>query len=140
MNYDKEQLNKVLSPLFQKQGVKLAYFFGSAARNAMGPLSDIDLAVLWPKTANAPMIKSLSLQREIQESLGEERFEVGSLNGQNLSFCYVVISSGQCIYGAAEDRVAYETEILGQYLDFNYLAEQYNQAFDQRVKEGKEHG
>lgn len=131
--YTAESLAENLNLVFQKFRPKLVYFFGSACHGRTGPLSDIDLAVLWPEEINVPMLKSLELQQAIKEHLKEERFEVGCLNGQNLSFCYSVINSGVCIFGRVEDRVAYETEILSQYLDFNYLAEEYNQIFDQKI-------
>jgi predicted nucleotidyltransferase len=136
MDYTKNNLVKLLTPFLMKFGVKLSYFFGSAARGKMGPLSDIDIAVLWPKSVNAPMIMSLKLQQEIKTALKEDKFEIGSLNGQSLSFRYVVISTGNCIYGTKEDQVSYETETLSQYLDFNYLAEEYNRAFDQKMRAG----
>ena len=131
--YSLEEIKDTLRPIIQRFSPKLVYFFGSASRGQIGPLSDIDLAVLWPAEVAAPMIKSMNLQSEIKEKLGEENFEVGCLNGQNLSFCYVVISTGTCVFGSETDRVSYETEILSQYLDFNYLAEDYNRAFDKRI-------
>lgn len=131
--YTPDLLAKRLEPLFQKFNPTLIYFFGSAYRGEIGPLSDIDLAVLWPEGVNVPMLKSLELQNEIRELLREQRFEVGCLNGQNLSFCYNVIKTGTCIYGREEDRVVYETEILTQYLDFSYLGEEYNRIFDQKM-------
>ena len=135
--YSPEWLSKTLKPIFEKFSPQLVYFFGSAYRGKVGPLSDIDLAVLWPKEVNVPMLRSLELQQAIKEQLGIDRFEVGCLNGQNLSFCYTVISTGKCIWGKEEDRVAYETEILSQYLDFSYLAEEYNRIFDQKVLKGE---
>lgn len=134
--YTSELLAKSLGPIFQKFNPQLVYFFGSAYRGRIGPLSDIDLAVLWPKGVNVPMLKSLELQNEIQEFLQVDRFEVGCLNGQNLSFCYNVIKTGKCIYGEDEDRVTYETEVLSQYLDFSYLGEEYNRIFDQKMLKG----
>jgi len=133
-------LQQSLKPLFQKFNCELVYFFGSALRGTTGPLSDVDLAVLWPKEINVPMIKSLELQQEACETLKDERFEIGCLNGQNLSFCYNVIKTGKCIFGSEENRVAYETEILSQYLDFAYLAEEYNRIFDQKILKGIENG
>lgn len=123
----------ILKPIFERFKPSLIYFFGSAYKGKIGALSDIDLAVLWPPGINVPMLKSIELQNEISKLLGDERFEAGCLNGQNLSFCYEVIKTGKCIFGREEDRVAYETEILSQYLDFNYLAEEYNRAFDKKI-------
>ena len=137
--YSTKMLEKQLSAVFDKYCPKLVYFFGSAIRSEIGPLSDIDLAVLWPEEVNVPMLKSLELQAAVKDKLQDERFEIGCLNGQNLSFCYTVICTGACIYGKKEDRVNYETKILSQYLDFNYLAEQYNRGFDEDVLR-KSHG
>ena len=89
--------------IFQKYNPQLVYFFGSAYRGRLGPLSDIDLAVLWSEGTNVPMLRSLQLQAEILDFLKEDRFEVGCLNGQNLSFCYNVVKTGICIYGKEED-------------------------------------
>lgn len=131
--FSAESLAKSISTLLHNFNPRLVYFFGSAYQGKTGPLSDIDLAVLWPKEVNAPMMKSLELQNVIQKYLQIGRFEVGCLNGQYLSFCYSVISNGKCIYGKEDDRVAYETEILSRYLDFSYLGEEYNRIFDQKM-------
>ena len=109
-----------------------------ALRGKTGPLSDIDLAVLWPDGVASPMLKSLELQSAVQNLLPGRNFEIGCLNGQNLSFSFSVISTGKCVYGREEDRVAYETKILSEYLDFNYLAEEYNRAFDRRILGGND--
>jgi len=133
-NYTVDFLKEKLKGIFAQFKPLLVYYFGSAARSKTGPMSDIDLAFLWPKAINAPLVKSLELQAAIKEILADERFEVGSLNGQNLSFAYTVISTGVAIYGAKEERVAYETKLLSEYLDFNYLAEIYNKTFDERIR------
>jgi predicted nucleotidyltransferase len=131
--YSADKLGAKLKSLFQIFDPKLVYFFGSAYKGKTGALSDIDLAVLWPEGVNVPMLKSLELQDKTKKHLNEDKFEVGCLNNQNLSFCYSVISSGKCIYGREEDRVAYETDVLSKYLDFNYLAEEYNRSFDKKI-------
>jgi len=127
-----EVLKDKLAPLFQKSGVILAYVFGSTVKGEIGPLSDIDIAVLFPEEEKMPMTKSCELNYyAAAELLGDEneKVEIGPLNNQALSFCYEVISTGICIYGREEDRVKYEVSILSQYLDFMYLARKYNQAF-----------
>ncbi len=44
---DLEQYQLALDDVFQRQGVVLAYLFGSQARGDAGPLSDVDVAVLF---------------------------------------------------------------------------------------------
>ncbi|MBI5701428.1 nucleotidyltransferase domain-containing protein [Candidatus Saganbacteria bacterium] len=126
-------INKELLAILDKYSPMLVYYFGSASRDKMGPMSDIDLAVLWPENENTPMVKSLILQNEIQSRLNNKKYEIGCLNNQSLSFCYSVISTGRCIYGSDPNRVAYETKILDEYLDFGYLSDIYNKEFDKRI-------
>jgi len=135
--YDLQVLREKLSPLFTKSGVILAYLFGSQAKGEIGPMSDIDIAVLWNKEEKEKLKKSLLLQSRIKERLRTECIEVGSLNDQALSFCYNVIKDGICIFGKEKDRVEYETSILNEYLDFSYLAEEYNRAFTQAMRKEK---
>jgi len=135
--YDLQVLREKLSPLFTKSGVILAYLFGSQAKGEIGPMSDIDIAVLWNKEEKEKLKKSLLLQSRIKERLRTEYIEVGSLNDQALSFCYNVIKDGICIFGKEKDRVEYETSILNEYLDFSYLAEEYNRAFTQAMRKEK---
>ena len=135
--YDSQFLREKLCPFFTKSGVILAYLFGSQVKGEIGPMSDIDIAVLWNKDEKEKLKKSLFLQSQIKERLRAESIEVGSLNGQALSFCYHVIKDGICIFGKEKDRVEYETFILNEYLDFSYLAEQYNRAFTQAIRKEK---
>jgi predicted nucleotidyltransferase len=127
------KLKKQLSEIFSRYGVKLVYFFGSQYAGHPGPLSDLDLAVLWDVSEKTPMLQSLALQDEVAAKLNDSSVEIGPLNGQNTSFMYTVIAGGICIYGQEEDRVRYETRVLNEYLDFSYLADAYNRAFYQSV-------
>jgi len=135
--YDWQFLREKFSPLFKKSGIILAYLFGSQAKGEIGPMSDIDIAVLWNKEEKDKLKKSLLLQSRMKERLRTEYIEVGSLNDQTLSFCYNVIKDGICIFGNEKDRVEYETSILNEYLDFSYLAEEYNRAFSQAIRKEK---
>lgn len=135
--YDLQLVREKLSPFFTKSRVILAYLFGSQVKGEIGPMSDIDIAVLWNKDEKEKLKKSLLLQSRIKERLRAEYIEVGSLNDQTLSFCYNVIKDGICIFGNEKDRVEYETSILNEYLDFSYLAEEYNRAFSQAIRKEK---
>ena len=128
--YQEDYLTEKLFPIFKKFRVLLAYFFGSQVKGKIGPLSDVDIAVLWQETESMPMKKTLELQEAVMMRLKDyDRIEIGPLNNQALSFCYEVIKNGKCIYGKEEDRVPYEVYILNEYLDFLPLAEEYNREF-----------
>lgn len=116
----------------------MVYFFGSQVKGKLGLMSDVDLTILWSNDDKEPMMKSLKLQSEVRELLKDELIEMGPLNEQTLSFCYNVIKDGVCIFGREEDRVRYETYILNEYLDFLYLADEYNQIFKESILKGDE--
>lgn len=132
--YQEAYLRQKLSPIFKKFRILLAYFFGSQVNGEIGPLSDVDIAVLWHETESMPMKRTLELQEEIGKALKDNRVEIGPLNNQALSFCYEVIKNGECIYGEEKDRVQYEVSILNEYLDFLPLAEEYNREFRKTYK------
>lgn len=136
--YTPKYLKKKLSVIFKKYpGIKLVYFFGSQLTRITGALSDVDIAILWNEDEKEHLLKEAGIQRKTRELLKDDRFEIGSLNDQALSFCYNVIKNGACIFGTEENRVKYETYILDEYLDFQYLAEQYNQAFKNSLLKGR---
>lgn len=132
--YSKETLRKKLYPVFRNSGIKLAYLFGSQAKGKTGPLSDVDIALLWPHAKDSVMLSSIELQAKIRLLLKDENIELGALNNQAISFCYQVIKDGYCIFGREKDRAAYETRAVSEYLDFLYFANQYDRIFDSRHK------
>ena len=134
VKYTPEILNKKLKNIFNEYStISLVYLFGSYATNNIGPMSDLDIAVLWSEKEKSILIKSCELGNKIANELNDENLQVVPLNDQALSFCFNVINTGICIYGREEMRVRYETSILNQYLDFKYFAQQYNECFRQRV-------
>ncbi|MFH1776481.1 MAG: nucleotidyltransferase domain-containing protein [Candidatus Omnitrophota bacterium] len=135
--YTADMLRSNLHEIFVKFAAVLVHLFGSQVTGRLGPMSDVDLAVLWDDKEQQPMMKSLALQEAVRTKLQDEKFEIGPLNEQPLSFCYNVIKDGVCIFGKESDRVRYETYILNEYLDFLYLAEEYNKAFTKAVCEEK---
>ena len=109
-----------LQPLFHRFRVRLVYLFGSQAIGHTGPLSDIDLAVLWQKNEPSPMLASVKLQQAIRDRLRDERVEVGPLNTQGIGFCFQVIRDGIMLYGTERERVRFEAKVLNEYHDFSY--------------------
>lgn len=126
-------LKNRLEGQFKEKKVKLAYLFGSSVSGRTGPMSDIDIAVLFYNEVEDILSKTLELSGEVKEILGTEKIDLGNLDRDNLSFCYNVIKTGKCIFGEEEDRVRFEVDVLDEYLDFQYYAEEYNQAYTARI-------
>lgn len=126
-------LTRRLRPLFRRYKVRLVYLFGSQAIGHTGPLSDVDLAVLWPEGEPSPMLASVKLQQAIRDQLQDERIEVGPLNTQGIGFRFQVIRDGICLYGTEGERVRFETRILNEYHDFSYWETLHEKALKSAV-------
>ncbi len=138
MKYNSEILKQKLIDIFNSYPeISLVYLFGSYAINNTGPISDLDIAVLWSENEKTILLKTLELGNKIADKLNDENIQIVPLNNQALSFCFNVINTGICLYGKEETRIKFETSILNQYLDFKYFAEQYNKSFRQHIL-GKE--
>jgi uncharacterized protein len=98
--------------------VILAYLFGSQVRGEIGPLSDIDVALLLNDADETGMVRG-KLRSAIAEALGEERVDVVFLNRATVEFAYAIIADGEPIYQRdAGTRVEYEAKIMSLYCDY----------------------
>ncbi|MFH2070729.1 MAG: nucleotidyltransferase domain-containing protein [Elusimicrobiota bacterium] len=128
--YNPEVLREKLTNVFNKySNISLVYLFGSSVSGNVGPMSDLDIAVLYEENEKLSILNLCELGNKIADILGDENIQVVPLNEQSLSFSFNVINTGICIYGSEEKRVRFETSILNQYLDFKFFADQYNRMF-----------
>jgi len=117
---DEKAFAKIDSLLAQNQHVKVAYLFGSCARDDAGPLSDIDIAVLLDGRVS-PFDFRLRLAAELAQALGSEHFDLVTLNDAPLLLKYEVVRGGRVIKEDKNKRVAFETRTLSEYLDTAFL-------------------
>jgi predicted nucleotidyltransferase len=61
---------KAMEPGLRRHGVTALWIFGSVARDAAQPGSDIDLAVEFDPTSQATLLTVARLQQDIQDNLG----------------------------------------------------------------------
>lgn len=106
-----------------REGVVLAYLFGSVARGDAGPLSDVDLAVLYRDEmppAEAQMAGG-RLADELQGLLGRG-VDVVVLNLPSPALHYAIIDEGKVILNTDEDRrVQFEARTMMEYLDTEHM-------------------
>ncbi len=67
----REQVMALLRPVLEGRGLRLAVLFGSAARDALRPDSDLDVAFL-PRDAAMPLSEELALQAVLERAAGRE--------------------------------------------------------------------
>lgn len=130
----KENLVKFLRG---QKDVKVAYLFGSAAKDKLGPLSDIDIAVyLDEKMSKAERSeKKLFLIYEISGILNTDNFDLVVMNDMSYSFNYEIIKHGKVLVADEEVRVDVETKILSEYLDRRYYDIKHMESFFERISE-----
>lgn len=97
--------------------VKFAYLFGSLANGgAMGPLSDLDLAVYLDGRVNF-FTNRLTLIESLAKKICTENFDLVVLNQAPLVLRYEVIKNGIVLKENKPRRIMFETEVLRTYLD-----------------------
>ena len=103
--------------------VRVAYLFGSYAKGKVGPLSDVDIAVLLDGRLDKQESFDLRLRliNGISSILKTDKLDVVVMNNAPLLLNYNIISEGRILDSKDElERVMFETHILSRYLDRRY--------------------
>lgn len=107
--------DRLLERLAADPRVRLVYGFGSAARGAAGPLSDVDVAVLLDARLD------WDAERELRAGLAAAvpGVDVVILNQAPPALRFEIVTSGRCLF-ARDPRQQAEFEIvsLSRFLDF----------------------
>lgn len=99
-----------------------AYLFGSQASGKIGPMSDVDIAVLLKD--NAPKGRELIhkmdyLAYKTQEAFQVKEVDLIELNRQGLIFVHNVLKTGKLIYDSDPGfRIRFVTKVISNYCDF----------------------
>jgi predicted nucleotidyltransferase len=127
---------KINSNIFKKYKVKLAYLFGSHAKNTAVAESDFDIAVLFDSHISDLFEKSQRLGIEIQKLFPTE-VDVRVLNDAPSLFKYEVISNSLLLYCKNEnERIEFEVRSIKEYIDDQYMRDIYHQAVADKISKG----
>ena len=112
-----KSIKRFFQGLHDKPAVHLAYLFGSSASGKKGPLSDIDIAVLFAEPPTPESVYSLSHQLSI--CLETDRIDLIVLNRAPVELRYAVIASGILVFEVdTSTRVDFEAQTLSFYGDY----------------------
>ncbi|MEK7125409.1 MAG: nucleotidyltransferase domain-containing protein [Patescibacteria group bacterium] len=117
----------VKETLAKYPAVKLAYLFGSRARNEAGPLSDYDFAV-YAEERDLYKLSDLrfSLMADLSRLVGSDAVDVVMLNtADSPELKYHIIADGQLIYEEEPYRVLIEPRIMSEYFDLKDFLQRY---------------
>jgi len=124
---------KIDPKIFQKYGVKIAYLFGSRAKNSAAPESDFDIGAFFKEDGSDLLDKSFRLGSELQKFF-PAKVDVRVLNGAPSLFRYEVISCNLSLYCKNEDeRIEYEVRTAKEYIDDRHIRDIYFQAVCERL-------
>ena len=99
-----------------------AYLFGSQASGKIGPMSDVDIAILLKE--DAPKGRELIheedyLAYKIARALGVKEVDLIDLNSQGLIFKHNILRTGKLIYDAdPRFRISFEMRVITEFCDF----------------------
>lgn len=130
-----KKLNIFFSNQKDKPVVKLAYLFGSRASSVKGPMSDYDIAVLFPNTP--PHEATYRLTHKLVTILKTERVDLVVLNRAPIELRYSVLATGIVIYEMSTfERVEFEAYTLSRYGDYlPVLRRQRKEILEERKNE-----
>ena len=123
-----EQTNKIKNLFKKYPEVKLAYLFGSQAKEEQGPLSDYDFAVYLDEISKKEMNQiKFKLQGEIAKLLKTDEVDVVVLNSlQKPELKYNIIKNGELLIEKEPYKLLVEPKILNEYFDFRQMLKQHN--------------
>ena len=125
--------------VFEPEPLVAAYLFGSQARGASGPLSDVDVAVLASESLagkGARFDLRLRLTNALISMLQVNQVDVVVLNDAPLLLQHRVLRDGLVLFCRDElARVRYETQAILKYLDFQHIEHMHNEALMRRIEE-----
>ncbi|MFQ6100703.1 MAG: nucleotidyltransferase domain-containing protein [Anaerolineae bacterium] len=115
-----EPYQQALDETFERYGVALAYLYGSQARGDAGPLSDVDVAVLFdPEVPEGERFdRVLRLIGELGSVFHRNDVYVVDLAGASPLLRHRIYYHGRVLYCADDAiRVCFETTALRDYVD-----------------------
>lgn len=132
-------LPQKIEDIFSRYKVQVAYLFGSCVSGHTGPLSDVDIAILFDfsEKPEERFSKRLLLLHEIMSALRTSQVDLVVLNEASPAISFNVIRQGQVIFCQDESlRVKFESGALRDYIDMGPLRRTYNQALFENIAEG----
>ena len=128
---DIEERLQRLTPLFEREGVRLAYLFGSL-NNPKGDRApnDVDLALLTSGTS------ALDLWVPISEALGTERLDIANLRIESPLNRFEILRTGRPLYVAdADEQQRWEMATIREYQDTAYLRRKQGEYLRRSIKQ-----
>ncbi len=120
MSADSEIVETIKKILASERKVEFAYLFGSMSAGKTGRLSDIDLAVYLDNRLDIFNYRLVFLEK-LSRELKTENIDLVVLNMAPILLKFEVIKHGFLLKENRTKRVAFEADVIQEYLDTAYL-------------------
>lgn len=125
----------VQDTLRQFPSITVGFLFGSTAKGATGPLSDVDVAVLLEPSAPVETVAG-SLNDALCRALGTDDVDLVILADAPSSLAYRIIRDGRCVLCRdAKAKEHFESKTIMRYLDFKPVRERAFETASRRTLE-----
>lgn len=115
-----DKLEKITT-IIQQHPVRQAYLFGSQAHGMAGPLSDIDIAVLYTPEVDPDQAES-KLFAALSQSLHTDNIDLINIATASPLLAHRAVLRGQLLFNqSAHDTAMLKTKILHAYEDTRHL-------------------
>jgi hypothetical protein len=118
-------MEETIKNILKKQGVSLGYLFGSQARGTAGPMSDIDVAVIFPYNLDEKnqAEKIENIRSKIQHEFNTNYVDVINLSqNNNPALCYNIVFGGKVLLAEDLDlKTRLELKVVRDYEDTKCL-------------------
>jgi predicted nucleotidyltransferase len=135
-----EELKIKMEPIFATTPEWLfVYVFGSVARQTSGPLSDVDLGVLYASSHPLPsLLDSGRRSIELANAIGARRVDLVVLNEAPVLLRHRVVRDGVVLFCRDQrTRVAWVRDTILEYLDTAPLRLIHDSALSRAIREGR---
>lgn len=134
-----ESYRDALNAVFQQHGVILAYLYGSQARGDAGPLSDVDIAVLFAREMdkNEQFKHILELHGDLQTVFQRDDVYVMDLSEGTPVLNNNIRKQGRVLYCSDERaRVEFVTHAFHRFVDTEPFRREQNKYLLEKIKRG----
>jgi len=134
------ELKTDLNQILRRNGVRVAYLFGSQADDTAGPLSDLDIGVLFADSLSAQELfrRRLRLISDLIALFHSHRVDVVVLNQAPPALRFNVIKRGKIVHNEDEAlRVRFEERTLNDFFDTEPLRRLYRERLFQAIESGR---
>lgn len=127
-----DKIPEAIQAVKLRSEVVALYTFGSAAKNDLKPLSDLDFAILLPSKMDKHQRfeKHLELIGLFNQIFHTDEIDLAILNDSSLRFCYTIIKTGKLLFCRNRSGIVdLHDKVIKNYLDFKYFRDSFDKSF-----------